>query len=51
MTDNNRILIVGGGPVGAITGLALARDGIPVTVFDRLAKPADEPSTPPKSSP
>jgi 3-(3-hydroxy-phenyl)propionate hydroxylase len=40
MSTNERILIIGGGPVGTVTGLALARAGIPVTVFDRLAVPA-----------
>lgn len=40
MTD--RVLIVGGGPIGAVTGLQLARHGIPVTVFDRLSKPAED---------
>ena len=37
-----RILIVGGGPVGTITALKLARAGIPVVVFDLLAEPADD---------
>ena len=40
MQTPERILIAGGGPVGTVTGLALARAGIPVTVFDRLAEPA-----------
>ncbi len=42
MPDIDRILIVGGGPVGTITGLRLAMHGIPVTVFDRLDKPAED---------
>ena len=42
MASSDRILIVGGGPVGSITGLELARQGIPVTLFDRLAKPAED---------
>lgn len=32
----DRILIAGAGPVGTITALALAQQGIPVTVFDAL---------------
>ena len=42
MSDIDRVLVVGGGPVGAITGLRLAQLGIPVTVFDRLDKPAED---------
>ena len=37
MTDTNRVIVVGAGPVGMITGLALAGEGVPVTVLDRLA--------------
>ena len=32
------ILIAGGGPVGAIAGLALARQGVPVHVFEAEAR-------------
>ena len=39
---NERVLIVGGGPVGTITGLRLVRDGIPVTIFDTLPEPAPD---------
>ena len=42
MDDDNRVLIAGGGPVGTLTGLALARAGVSVTVFERLAAPADD---------
>ena len=35
---DGRILIAGAGPVGTITGLALAQAGVPVTVFDSLAE-------------
>jgi 3-(3-hydroxy-phenyl)propionate hydroxylase len=42
MRPQQRVLIVGGGPVGTITGLKLARDGVPVTVFDALAQPAED---------
>ncbi|MCY4549520.1 MAG: FAD-dependent monooxygenase [Defluviicoccus sp.] len=37
MDDSNRVIVVGGGPVGMITGLALASEGVPVTVLERLA--------------
>jgi len=40
--SNERVLIVGGGPVGTITGLKLVRDGIPVTIFDSLPEPAPD---------
>jgi 3-(3-hydroxy-phenyl)propionate hydroxylase len=40
MDDDRRVLIAGGGPVGTVTGLALAQQGIPVTVFEQLAEPA-----------
>ena len=42
MSNDDPILISGAGPVGMITGLALARQGIPVRLFDPLAEiPAD----------
>ncbi len=37
MNDSNRVIVVGGGPVGMITGLALASEGVPITVLDRQA--------------
>ena len=37
MSESERIIVVGAGPVGMVTALALARDGVPVTVLDRLA--------------
>ena len=37
MTDSDRVIVVGAGPVGMITALALAREKVPVTVLDRLA--------------
>jgi 3-(3-hydroxy-phenyl)propionate hydroxylase len=42
MATDDRVLIVGGGPVGTVTGLRLAQLGVPVTVFDRLDKPAED---------
>jgi 3-(3-hydroxy-phenyl)propionate hydroxylase len=43
MTDNNRILIAGGGPVGMVTALALAQRGFAVTVFEAEAQIPDAP--------
>jgi 3-(3-hydroxy-phenyl)propionate hydroxylase len=40
---NQRILIAGGGPVGVVTALALARRGFPVTVFEADARINDAP--------
>ncbi len=40
---NERILIAGGGPVGVVTALALARRGFPVTVFEADARINDAP--------
>jgi 3-(3-hydroxy-phenyl)propionate hydroxylase len=42
MSDIDRVLIAGGGPIGTVTGLRLAKYGIPVMVFDRLPKPAED---------
>jgi 3-(3-hydroxy-phenyl)propionate hydroxylase len=42
VAEKQRILIAGGGPVGVITGLYLARHGIPVTVFDKAPKPPED---------
>ncbi len=36
MAEADRVLIVGAGPVGSITGLALAQAGVPVLVLDAL---------------
>jgi 2-polyprenyl-6-methoxyphenol hydroxylase-like FAD-dependent oxidoreductase len=35
MSDPQRVLVVGAGPVGALTALGLARAGVPVTLFER----------------
>jgi 2-polyprenyl-6-methoxyphenol hydroxylase-like FAD-dependent oxidoreductase len=42
MAKIDRVLIAGGGPIGSVAGLRLAQQGIPVTVFDRLDKPAED---------
>lgn len=39
MKKDDRVIIVGAGPVGMVTALALNRQGIPVTVFDREQGP------------
>lgn len=38
----NRILIAGAGPVGAVTGLYLARNGLNVTLFDMAPSPPED---------
>jgi 3-(3-hydroxy-phenyl)propionate hydroxylase len=43
MAENGPILIAGGGPVGVVTALALARQGIPVQVFEAEARVNDTP--------
>jgi 3-(3-hydroxy-phenyl)propionate hydroxylase len=42
MAKIDRVLIAGGGPIGSVAGLRLAQQGIPVTVFDRLDRPAED---------
>jgi len=37
-----KVLIAGGGPVGVITGLYLAKHGVSVTLFDAAPKPAED---------
>lgn len=39
----DRVLVVGAGPVGLICALGLARQGVPVTVFERHAVLQDDP--------
>ncbi|HZO47965.1 MAG TPA: FAD-dependent monooxygenase [Xanthobacteraceae bacterium] len=43
MQTGRPILVVGGGPVGVITAFALARQGIPVQVFEADARVNDSP--------
>lgn len=43
MPAQSPILIAGGGPVGVVTALALARQGIPVHVFEADARVNDSP--------
>ncbi|MGI6855884.1 FAD-dependent oxidoreductase [Mesorhizobium sp. 1B3] len=41
--EDERVLVVGAGPVGLICALGLARQGIPVTVFERHGAVQDDP--------
>src|SRR6266481_139681 len=43
MSAQHAILIAGGGPVGCIAALALARQGIPVHLFEAEARVNDSP--------
>ena len=43
MTSQRPILVIGGGPVGCVTALALARQGLPVRLFEAEAKVNDMP--------
>jgi 3-(3-hydroxy-phenyl)propionate hydroxylase len=43
LTSERPILVAGGGPVGFITALALARQGLPVHVFEAEARIVDMP--------
>ena len=43
MTDKDRVLIVGGGPVGVVGALSLALKGIPVTLVEAHDTPPKDP--------
>jgi len=40
--NDNRVIVVGAGPVGAVTTLALAKKGIPVTLIEQLPDAAED---------
>ena len=40
--NDNRVIVVGAGPVGAVTTLALVRKGIPVTLVEALPDAAED---------
>lgn len=42
MPNDNRVIVVGAGPVGAILTLALAKKGIPVTLLEQLPDAAQD---------
>ncbi|MCB2107529.1 MAG: FAD-dependent monooxygenase [Rhodobacteraceae bacterium] len=43
MSDRNRVIVVGAGPVGLVTALILARAGVPVTVLEQAGELHAEP--------
>jgi len=42
MQHDDRVIVVGAGPVGAVTALALVKKGIPVTLLEAEAEPPED---------
>jgi 3-(3-hydroxy-phenyl)propionate hydroxylase len=42
MRQDDRVVVVGAGPVGAVTALALVKKGIPVTLIEAEAEPPED---------
>ena len=42
MRQDDRVIVVGAGPVGAVAALALVRQGIPVTLIEAEAEPPED---------
>ena len=42
MQHDDRVIVVGAGPVGAVTALALVKKGIPVAVIEAEAEPPED---------
>ncbi len=42
MRQDDRVIVVGAGPVGAVTALALVKSGIPVTLIEAEAEPPED---------
>ena len=42
MEHDDRVIVVGAGPVGAVTALALVKKGIPVTLLEAEAEPPED---------
>src|SRR5262249_42439486 len=42
MQHDDRVIVVGAGPVGAVTALALVKQGIPVTLLEAEAEPPED---------
>jgi len=42
MGQDDRVIVVGAGPVGAVTALALVKKGIPVTLIEAEAEPPED---------
>jgi 3-(3-hydroxy-phenyl)propionate hydroxylase len=39
MAQENRVIVVGAGPVGAVSALALVKKGVPVTLVEAEPEP------------